>query len=83
MTLLKIIIIVAVVIIAANETRKLIEVLDELENFDVEVLQEALNRVPEEPENRTVVKVISPSAKTVREKLNEYLIRMLIKLKEH
>ena len=83
MTIVKIIIIISLLLIAANETRKLIQYLDELGKFDAEVLQEALNRIPEEPENRTVTKVILPSPKTIREKLVGCLERILYKLKEH
>ena len=79
----KIIVIIVSLLIAVNETKKLIDVLDELRKFDTDVLQEALDRVPEEPENRTVVKVIPSSPKTVREKFNDHLIRMIIKLKDH
>lgn len=83
MTIVKIIIIIAALFIAFAARKQLIDVLDELKEWDDSVLRKAVETIPKESESVTVANGIPFAAKTVREKLVECLEKMLHKLKEH
>ena len=84
MVIIKAVVIIIAIIAAVTTRKQLLKDIEEFGELDNQVLRKALDMLPEaeEPENTIMVKVISPSPKTIREKLVGCLERILYKLKE-